>query len=335
MLKWCINLNVRTADDMKHYFIVNPAAGKGKDPKALIARIEEICRKRKTDFEIYVTKKAGDATDFVRKKCESAAEKLRFFSCGGDGTNNEIISGAIGHSNAEVGFFPDGTGNDFIKCFNAAENFSDIEAQLDSTASPIDIISCNDKYIMNIMNIGFDCEVVRRTGKIKNLPLVSKSLAYILGVVVELIRKPGTTMTVSIDGGEKSRKELLLSTFSNGRYYGGGFNASPKARLRDGLMDVCLVANIPRVKFIKLIKDYRAGTYLDKPQFRSIVEFYRCKKARIEFDRDHSVCIDGELFEGRVFDIKLLSGALNILIPKGSSFAKDEGVVAETAFANC
>ena len=40
------------------------------------------------------------------------------------------------------------------------------------------------------MNIGFDCEVVRRTAKIKTLPFVSKSLAYILGVVLLIPLQP-------------------------------------------------------------------------------------------------------------------------------------------------
>ena len=318
---------------MKHYFIVNPAAGKGKDPKALIERIEKSCRERLTDFEIYITEKAGDATEFVKKKCVAAKEKLRFFSCGGDGTNNEVISGAVGCDCAEVGFIPDGTGNDFIKCFDGAEKFTDIDAQLDGSAEAIDVISCNDKYIMNIMNIGFDCEVVRRTGKIKNLPLVSKSLAYILGVVIELIRKPGTKLRVCLDGGETKERSLLLSTFSNGRYYGGGFHASPKARLRDGLMDICFVKNISRAKFIGLVKHYRDGDYLDIEKFKKIVDFHRCREAVLEFETEQSVCIDGELFEGKRFELRLLPRALKILVPKGSSFSKDETVAPEVTFA--
>ena len=309
---------------MKHYFIVNPAAGKGKDPEAMIEKIKKACREKAIDFEIYVTTKVGDATDFVKNKCASAAEKLRFFSCGGDGTNNEVISGAMGYDCVEVGFVPDGTGNDFIKCFDNPENFTDIAAQIDGNAEEIDIISCNDKHIMNIMNIGFDCEVVRQTQKIKKLPLVSKSMAYILGVVVELINKAGTKVSVSLDGGEPVKKHLLLATFSNGRYYGGGFNAAPKARLCDGLMDVCLVKNMSRTKFIGLVSQYRSGEYLDVEKFKSVVEFSRCRKAKLEFESEQSICIDGELFEGKTFALKVLPRALKIIIPKGSSFSKDE-----------
>ena len=129
------------------------------------------------------------------------------------------------------------------------------------------------------------------------------------------------------------KKELLLATFSNGRYYGGGFNAAPKARLCDGLMDVCLVDNISRRKFICLVAHYRSGKYLDMDKFKEIVKFYRCREAKLEFESEQSVCIDGELFEGKTFELKLLPRALRILIPKGSSFSADE-TNAPAAFVN-
>ena len=318
---------------MKHYFIVNPAAGKGEDPKALVERIEAACLEKLIDFEIYLTKAKGDATRFVKEKCTAAKERIRIFSCGGDGTNNEVISGAVECDNAEVGFIPDGTGNDFIKCFKEPDNFTDINAQLEGESESIDLISCNDKYIMNIMNMGFDCEVVRRTDKLKKLPLVSKSFAYILGVVVELIRKPGIELSVSLDGGEAEKRSLLLSTFSNGRYYGGGFHASPKARLKDGLMDVCFVKNVSRARFVSIVKDYRSGEYIDMEKLKDIVDFKRCREASLEFENEQSFCIDGEIFESKSLILRLIPRALNIIIPRGSAFAEDETFAPERAFA--
>jgi YegS/Rv2252/BmrU family lipid kinase len=314
---------------MKHYFIINPAAGTGKNVPSLIEKIESICREKKAEFEIYLTKSVGDAADFVKKLCSEATERLRIYSCGGDGTNNEVISGASGSEFAEVGFVPDGTGNDFVKCFDDPQKFLDISAQLDARCENIDLISCDGNYVMNIMNMGFDCEVVRRMGKLKRSPLVPSSMAYVMGVVIELIRKPGIKLKVSLDGGAPEDKELLLSTFSNGRYYGGGFNASPKARLRDGLMDVCFVKNISRTKFISIVKHYKSGKYLDMEKFKNIVEFKRCKTAKLEFASDQSVCIDGELCEKRSIELKLLPLALKILIPKGCNFKEDESNAPE------
>ena len=209
---------------MKNYFIVNPAAGSGKKIKALTERIEEACLKKGADLEIYLTKKVGDATDFVKSKCKNAAEKLRFFACGGDGTVNEVASGAAEYSDvAAVGVVPSGTGNDFLRCFEGTENFSDIDAQLNSTEEKIDVVHCGDKYMLNMFNTGFDCEVAAKAGELKRLPAISSSLAYILGVVAKLIQKPGANFSVSLDGGEFEEKKLLLATVSNGRFCGGGF----------------------------------------------------------------------------------------------------------------
>ena len=162
---------------------------------------------------------------------------------------------------------------------------------------------------------------------------MSKSMAYILGVVIELIRKPGTEIKVTLDDGETMERSLLLATFANGRCYGGGFNAAPKARLCDGFIDVGFVKNISRTKFIGLVKHYRSGEYLDIEKFKEYVDFYRCKKATLDFDSPHTVCIDGELIEGTHFDVEIHSRALKILIPKGSSFNRDETDAPLPAFA--
>ena len=233
------------------------------------------------------------------------ADELRFYSCGGDGTNNEVVAGAMGCDYAAVGFIPIGTGNDFIRCFTHEENFSDVGAQLNSYSEMVDLIACGDRYIVNIMNMGFDCEVVRRTASLKRLPLISPSFAYILGVAGELIRKTGTRLKVSMDGGEWLEKRLLLATFANGRYYGGGFRAAPRARLQDGMFD-------------------RSGTYLDQSQFKNIVEYFRCRTLELQFEKPQSVCMDGEISEQTTLRLEILPQKLRILVPKGSAFAENE-----------
>ena len=313
---------------MKHYFIINPSAGGGKFAKGLSEKINEVCKKHSINFEIYLTQKRGDATDFVKEVCDSipADEKVNFFSCGGDGTNYEVISGAVGCDRAQVGFIPTGTGNDFIRCFTEKDNFRDIEAQINGHSEKIDIIKCNDRYMMNMMNTGFDCEVARKASTLKTKPLISSSMAYIMGVVTELVKKPTTGFKISLDGGEYiERSPLLLATFSNGRYCGGGFKSSPNARLRSGSIDVCFIKEIGRLKFLTLVGDYRSGAYLFKKKFKDIVEYVRAKTVSIDFGRERSICIDGEIFDVERLDMSILPSALNIILPRGSDFAEDEG----------
>lgn len=317
---------------MKHYFILNPAAGSGKFVGELSQRIVETCKQKKVDFDVYITKKVGDATDFVRRVCLNTpeGESARFYSCGGDGTNYEVISGAYGFDGVSVGFIPSGTGNDFIRCFDGKENFHDISAQLDGSTDRIDLIKCNDRYVMNMLNTGFDCEVARRAATLKKKPMISSSMAYIMGVVSELVRKPTTGFTVSLDGGEPVEKSpLLLSTFSNGRYCGGGFRSSPLARLKNGFIDVCFIKEISRTKFVSIVSQYRSGAYLFNEKIKHIVEYCRAKTVDIDFGRLRSVCIDGEIFDVEKIRLEIIPRALSIIIPRGSAFAENESEGAE------
>ena len=107
---------------MKHIFIVNPHAGATSAVEEL--RNELAGSEFGSDYEFYVTKAPLDATKYVRSRCEAEPEStLRFYACGGDGTLNEVASGAIGFSNAEVACYPCGSGNDYIKYYGSKEDF--------------------------------------------------------------------------------------------------------------------------------------------------------------------------------------------------------------------
>ena len=320
---------------MKNYFVINPAAGGGKFFESLSEKIREACHARGADFDIYATKKQGDATDFVREVCQSAQnsdEQISFYSCGGDGTNYEVISGAVGSDNARVGFIPSGTGNDFIRCFEGKESFSDIGAQLDGGSERIDLLRCNDRYVMNMLNTGFDCEVARKASSLKRYPLISSSMAYIMGVVVELVKKPTTGFKIIADGKEMGEHSpLLLATFSNGRFCGGGFKSSPLARLRSGEIDVCLIKNISRAKFVSIVGQYRSGEYLFNKKLEGLIEYFRAKSVEVDFGRERNICIDGEIFTTSKFKLDILPKALNIIVPRGAKFAEneDEGLTSQ------
>ena len=111
---------------MKHLFIVNPVAG-GKDRREYVAEQARRALEGSEDaYEVYVTTAPMDACAKIAAEAASG-EELRVYACGGDGTLNECVNGAVGHSNVAVTHFPCGTGNDFIKMFGEEkERFFDL-----------------------------------------------------------------------------------------------------------------------------------------------------------------------------------------------------------------
>ena len=163
---------------MKHYFIINPAAGKNHTTHDLMSKIVSAANAEDIDFKMYETKAKGDATSYVSEKCLKHPDKtLRFYACGGDGTLNEVINAAVGFPNAEVAAVPVGTGNDFIKNFSNTKNFMNMKRQILGESVKIDLIKFNGRYCANVLNIGFDCSVVQKMGQFRRSKIVPNKLA--------------------------------------------------------------------------------------------------------------------------------------------------------------
>ena len=299
---------------MKHIFILNPMAGKGDKIASLRENIKNTCERLEADYEIYETTARYDAEDFVKKTCESSSEKLRFYACGGDGTLGEVVNGAVGAVNAEIGLIPIGTGNDFVRNFDTPEDFFDIEKQVRGEARAIDLIKCNERYGVNVLNVGFDCEVVVTMDTLRRNPLVPKNLVYGASVAGNFFKKFGTQMKIMADDIEINRP-MMLCAIANGGFYGGGYHAAPRAALDDGLIDLCIVEKVTRAKFISLIGSYKAGTHLESKAAKDCITYKKCKTLKIELPEEHNFCIDGEIERMRDVNIELVHKAILFSVP--------------------
>lgn len=310
----------------RYFFVINPVAGKGRksDTDKLIAEVRNAAEKHGIEYELYVTTAVGDAKRYVTEKCVGfPGDSLRFIAFGGDGTFNEVATGTLPYENACAGAYPHGTGNDFIKCFTNTTNFSDIGAQINGSEIKLDILRCNDIYCVNIINIGFDCDVAAKMSKIKTSPLVPGKAAYVIALVSQLFKKLGKKVRITADGEVIADGDILLSAFGNGRYYGGGFKALPQASPDDGIINVCTADKVKLGEFIKVVGKYKKGEHVDNGVSNvSFIHMYKCRKAVIEPDSQVGVCYDGEIKQYDKIEIEALPGALRFIVPDGSELIK-------------
>ena len=318
---------------MKYCFICNPMAGKeGKD--ILKEKIRSVCSSMGLNFDILTTSSRGDATRLVKKYCEeNSHEEISVYACGGDGTAGEVVNGVMAFDNEErkrigMGLIPVGTGNDFVRNFSNKENFLDIEAQINSTPNDIDLLKCNDMYAINMINVGFDCEVVVKMQELKRHPLIPSKMAYIAGLVVTLVKKPGVSMKASVDGGETEEKDLLLTTFANGCFCGGGFHSNPNADINNGHVDHLFINNVSRTKFLSLVGSYKNGTHICEKNKK--VLFNGCgERYSVKFPRLTNVSVDGEVIGFKEFDLSVVRNAIRFLVPKGCEKLKGQVIAGE------
>ena len=159
---------------IKHIFVINPMAGKGK----AVMELEETLKPFQAEFdiEIYRTTGVGDATNFVCDKLQNGAEDdvYRFYACGGDGSLNEVVNGVMrsGKTNYAVCPYPCGSGNDFVKALGGRDKYLDIANILTADAEGIDVIRAGSVYAVNAVHFGFDTKVARVMQQVKRKPII-------------------------------------------------------------------------------------------------------------------------------------------------------------------
>lgn len=301
---------------MKHVFILNPKAG----PKSRVEEMTSFIKENLSslDYEIYVTKAPKDATTFTKNYLKDHPNiDIRFYSLGGDGTLNEIASSLVGVKRASIVAYPLGSGNDFIKVFGRVEDFKDLKELTTSPSTVIDCLMLDNLTCVNIVSFGFDASVQFQMQKYRRLPLTGGKTAYNMAVLNAFLFRMKYPIEVYVDNKLFFDGKALLMAVANGICYGGGYFCAPKAEVNDGLIDVCLVSKVSKLKIMSLIKVYKNGKHLDEPKLEKYVHYTKAKDVYIKAkgNKEISYQVDGEPGKIKEMHIKILKDALNFVIP--------------------
>lgn len=185
-----------------------------------------------------------------------------------------------------------------------------------ASTQKVDVIKYNDMYSINMCNIGTDSAIVEKVAERKSDRLKG-SLVYAVSALEVLATKPIYEMAYSFDDGEEKQGLFFLSAVGNGRFCGGGFKSCPKASLKDGLMDVCMVSQVKGPAIVKELLRYRKGTHLKHESTRRYIEYRQCRKFYLKALTPATIALDGEVmpFEEGTFEI--IPKFINLVVPEG------------------
>ena len=297
---------------MKHLFIINPAAGSHNQTESYRKKIAEVCEKRGLDYSIRVSGAPGRCRKIAREAAETGKE-YRLYACGGDGTLNEVVSGAAGFPNVAVTVFSGGSGNDFARMFSEPEAFKNLERLLDAEEMEFDLIKCNDDYSLNICSVGLDARIGHDVSNYKRIPLLSGFRAYAVSTVMNVVKGIHEHYIVEVDG-ERIDGRFTLICACNGRYYGGGFCPVPQADPTDGKLEVLLVRDVSRLKVAQVVGAYKNGKYADFPH---LIRHITTDKIKIICDKETGINLDGEKRDATEIEMSVAKEKLRFFIPKG------------------
>lgn len=270
---------------MKYLFAVNPVSGKNKARKKM-NRLAALLRKHKFNFMLYETKPYHYANDLRKVIIENNITHV--FAVGGDGTAHEVLNSIIG-LDVYYGVIPFGSGNDFARLLKLPKKRDKILRMLQNNDSiEIDVGKAGERYFVNYISFGFDVEILKKSYKIKKV--IRSGIAYIFSLLSTLITYK--CQNYNIDN--KSEK-IYLATIHNGKYYGGGMKINPFAEINDGLLDLCVVKKMSRLKLLTLFPSVFSGKHY---KFKKIVSFKSRRNFTIENENKTISCgMDGELYE--------------------------------------
>ncbi len=298
--------------NIRHFFIFNPAAGK----RGARARLDRaLSALDEGSYTLHVTNGTGDAAGYVRGVCEKEAGPLRFYACGGDGTLGEVAAGALGHPQAEIGVWPCGSGNDYVKYYGGAARFLDLRAQVQAESLPVDLMQAGDRCAVNAINAGLEAHAANAMLRLRHRPGFGGKNGYLAGTADAVLRHMRTRCRVEADGQLLHEGDMLTLSLACGRYIGGGFQCAPRSRNDDGFMELALVKPLSRLKLAGLLPVYKKGEYLEDPRLRGRIVYRQVKEARLTSDQEIILCLDGEIVNGKAFDIRVLPDAVRFILP--------------------
>lgn len=302
---------------MIHLFIINPAAGSRDRTKEYTQTIQQICSAKGIDYRIAVSACPGDCERIAREAAVTG-EDVRIYACGGDGTLNEVASGAAGFSNASVTVFSGGSGNDFVKLFDDPTAFYDLARLLDCEEATFDLVRCNDRICLNICSVGLDARIGTDVSHYKRIPLLSGFRAYAVSTAINLFRGISEHYVVEINGQIIDDEQTFICV-CNGRFYGGGFNPVPDADPTDGKLNVLLVKKVSLLQVPGLIGKYKNGRYREIPH---VATHYLTDRITVRCDKPTPVNLDGEMMTAEEVNIRIANEKLRFFYPKGLVWQK-------------
>lgn len=299
---------------MRYVLIANPAAGKQNPAETVLPQVRNYFQEQGLNPTCYMTKGPGDAVKLAAMEAEKG-DPVRIYAFGGDGTLGEVAQGAAGKRNAEIGIFPCGSGNDYIKVFGSLQDFLSPEKQLAGLSRPVDLIQTELGVSINVCSVGMDALVALKMERLKRLPLVSGASAYNLALMQVLLGHIGDNLRVRIDGQEEFTDCFLFALAASGRYYGGGYCGAPQAVPDDGLLDFVLIRKPPFYKIPLLIGMYKAGKHIGAKEFEKILTYRRGKKMEIFAQQPAASNRDGEVALVKAASFQILPAAVRFIVP--------------------
>jgi diacylglycerol kinase (ATP) len=293
------------------HIIINPAAG---EEEAILPFINASMKEAGITWEAFITHEAGDGIKFARAAVKKGVDALAVY--GGDGTIIEAISGLI-ESEIPLIILPGGSANVVATELGIPKDFKEVCNLLvhgSLEAKTIDVGQFDEHYFITGLSIGFGADLVK--GADRETKNKIGILAYFLSAAAALKKTKKTIYRLKIDGQEYKLQGLTCIITNTGNLGFTKISLDKHIDISDGFLDVVILrkANLSLLKHVVVTLLKR-----ERPHNLELVQHWRGKDISVSSTPKQTVQCDGEVLEEMPLHIKIIPGAIKVLVPKEKS----------------
>lgn len=299
---------------MKTRVILNPSAGAKR------------ARQRLSKHRLKLEKAFGPIdwreshnSEHVRTLAQEAAANNydRVLVAGGDGTVHFAVNGLV-HTETALGIIPVGTGNDVAASIGIPMT---IDAAIDTLIGDhqraIDVAQvysaknsttpAKQRVFTCVLGLGMDTAALKQINDAKILK--RGRLLYSLAALKTLLTYKAQPIKITYDG-KLIESNVFFAALTNTQSYAGGMRISPRAKVDDGLLDLCIFPNMGTIQLIQSFAQVFHGKHIKNPKITT----GQCAKARIDSPCQIPITLDGELTDLTTpIDVRALPASLRVL----------------------
>lgn len=305
---------------MNWTIIHNPTASSGKSAKRW-PEIKALLEQLGIGYEYHATQGPGHATHLAAQAIQGGARRL--VAIGGDGTANEVANGIFQQTEVPttdilLAQIPVGTGNDWGRTIGIPRKWPEAVRALQSDKSILQDVGIVDHastgkpqrhYFVNIGGMGFDA-FVGITANEKKAQGKGGVMGYVSALISSLLKWKARPLSYNVDGEAIADEKVFSLVIGICKYNGGGMKQCPDAIYDDGLLDLTIIQDLPKMKVIRNVPRLFSGTFVKNRE----VKQYRGREIRLECEPGNPLEVDGEVIGEGPATFSLIPKALRVVV---------------------
>ncbi|HWF72635.1 MAG TPA: diacylglycerol kinase family protein [Solirubrobacteraceae bacterium] len=296
--------------------IVNPSAGGGRAARALPA-VQAALDASAIAHRAEPTRSLDHARELARAAASNREIAVAF---GGDGLVGAVAdalrdihgdSDGAGDGDCEgvLGVLPGGRGNDFARVLGIPlEPVAACAVLATGVVRTLDLGEVEGRTFVAIASCGFDSDCNRIANETR---LVRGNLVYVYSALRGLAGWRPARFRLELDGEEEISMLGYSVVAANSKAYGGGMYIAPDAELEDGLLDVLTIADMPKLRFLRLLPTVFKGRHVRAPE----VTQRRVRELRVSADRPFTMYADGDPIAELPVTVRAVPRAVRVIVP--------------------